>query len=404
MHSLPPINSHIHLPPNFSAFDTVQQAVRLAHEQGLRALGVSNYYHFSVYRQFAAEAEAVGIVPLYGLEIIALLHDLQSEGIKLNDPGNPGKMYICGKGIVHFNPMRETAAALLQTVRDNDTARMDAVCSRMAQLFADAGLETGLDTETVRRLVVSRHGSPLDTVTLQERHIAQAFQQRLFELLPAERRAPYLTQLYGTQPKADPEDPVGVQNELRSNLMKAGRPAYVDETFVDFSHACRLILALGGIPCYPVLADGASPVCSFEEDPKMLVDALLSRGIHFAEVIPIRNRGEVLARYVHALRDAGIPVTAGTEHNTLEMLPLQPLCLHGEPIDEPLRRIFWEGMCVALGHQSEVTAGRDGYVLADGTPNPKFRSTEARISAYAEIGSQLLRQQPPATPERSPCP
>ena len=35
MRSLP-ANAHIHLPPNFSAFDSVEQAVSLAAEQGLR--------------------------------------------------------------------------------------------------------------------------------------------------------------------------------------------------------------------------------------------------------------------------------------------------------------------------------------------------------------------------------
>ena len=47
--SPPKVNSHIHLPPNFSAFDSVQQAVSLANQQGVRVLGASNYYDFSVY-------------------------------------------------------------------------------------------------------------------------------------------------------------------------------------------------------------------------------------------------------------------------------------------------------------------------------------------------------------------
>ena len=46
--------------------------------------------------------------------------------------------------------------------------------------------------------------------------------------------------------------------------MKAGKPAFVEETFVSFEEAHRLILELGGIPSYPTLADGASPICPFE--------------------------------------------------------------------------------------------------------------------------------------------
>lgn len=58
-------NSHIHLPPNFSAFETIEQAVYLAAKQGIRILGASNYYDFSVYQQFTTKAQEKGIFPLY---------------------------------------------------------------------------------------------------------------------------------------------------------------------------------------------------------------------------------------------------------------------------------------------------------------------------------------------------
>ena len=29
--------------------------------------------------------------------------DLRDAGIKVNDPGNPGKTYLCGKGITRFD-------------------------------------------------------------------------------------------------------------------------------------------------------------------------------------------------------------------------------------------------------------------------------------------------------------
>ncbi len=108
--------------------------------------------------------------------------------------------------------------------------------------------------------------------------------------------------------------------------MKAGKPGYVEETFVGFDHAYALVLALGGIPCYPVLADGASPICPFEEPVERLVSTLADRHIYCAELIPNRNLPEVLTAYVRGLRAAGIAVLAGTEHNSPEMLPLEPRC------------------------------------------------------------------------------
>src|SRR5438477_1817557 len=71
--SRPRVNTHIHLPPNFSAFDTVAQAVEAAADQDVRVLGVSNYYDYRVYADFAALAAKRGVFPLFGIEIIALL-------------------------------------------------------------------------------------------------------------------------------------------------------------------------------------------------------------------------------------------------------------------------------------------------------------------------------------------
>ncbi|MDE0977745.1 MAG: hypothetical protein OR999_10740, partial [Arenicellales bacterium] len=62
-------NSHIHLPPNFSAFETVEQAVELAADQGVEVLGCGNYYDYSVYQKFTETAQVQGVFPLFGTEI-----------------------------------------------------------------------------------------------------------------------------------------------------------------------------------------------------------------------------------------------------------------------------------------------------------------------------------------------
>src|SRR5690554_5149361 len=66
-------NSHVHLPPNFSAFDSVEQLLDQSHNQNIAVLGVSNYYEFAVYEGFASGARKRGIYPLFGVEIVALV-------------------------------------------------------------------------------------------------------------------------------------------------------------------------------------------------------------------------------------------------------------------------------------------------------------------------------------------
>ena len=384
------VNSHVHLPPNFTAFETTRQAVELAAGEQVAVLGASNYYDYSVYADFAALASRHGIFPLFGLEIITLIDNLVHDGVKINDPGNPGKMYLCGKGIGKFDPMSDQARHLLQVIRDNDGTRMAAVASKVAAVFALEGLETGLNESAIKQRIAARHGSPQDSVYLQERHVAQAFQEVLFEKVAETERTALLDRIFGAKSKAVPTDAVAIQNEIRSHLIKAGKPAFVEETFVDFDHAYELILALGGIPCYPTLADGTAPLCPYEESVETLIADLKSRGVHAAEFIPVRNTPEVLSHYVHAMRDAGLIVTAGTEHNTLDLLPIAPTCVGGVPIPDDIQEIFWEGACVVAAHQYLTFLGLPGFVDAEGSPNAPYVPADERIQSFRKLGETLI--------------
>jgi hypothetical protein len=268
--SRPRVNAHIHLPPNFSAFDSVAQAINLAGDQGIGVLGVSNYYDYDVYGDFVAGARQRGIFPLFGLEIIALIDELIKAGVKINDPGNPGKIYICGKGITRFAPFNAEAQRLIGIIRKNDSTRMAEMVRKLSDVFAQRGLPLGLSESNVIQMIVDRHGSKRERVYLQERHACQAFQEAVFRTVPAPARIEKLSQVLGLNGTAKfaADEAVKIQNEIRSHLMKAGKPAYVEETFVSFADAFKLILELGGIPCYPTLADGANPLCGVHSDPQ----------------------------------------------------------------------------------------------------------------------------------------
>lgn len=385
-----PANVHIHLPPNFSAFETVQQAIDLASQQNIGVLGVSNYYDYDVYGDFVERAQAKDIFPLFGLEIICMQDDLCTAGVKVNDPGNPGKTYVCGKGITRFGQMTDEAQRLLSEIRCNDRTRIQSMITRLRTTFAERGLETEIDENTVIDMVVRRHDAPRATVYLQERHVSQAFQEVLSKTVPADERIARLNTLLAAETSASgPEDQVAIQNDIRSHLMKAGKPAFVDETFLSFDEAQQLILELGGIPSYPTLADGASPICPFEADVDELIATLQSRNVHATEWILSRNSLAVARQYVTKMRAAGLVITTGTEHNTLDLVPLAPACGDG-PVPTDLQAIFWEGACVVTAHQFLTLHGQCGYVDAAGNPNPQYDSADERIRELAGIGAAVI--------------
>ena len=384
------VNTHVHLPPNFSAFETPEQAARLAAGQGLAALGTSNYHDFRVYRRFAAGAAEAGGVALFGVEIIALLDEFPGGPVLVNDPTNLNRIYLCGKALTRFDPPIPSAARRMATMRAASDERLRRMTSVIAARFAGVGLDGTATLESIAASVATRCGVPLDWVALQERHVAQAFQESLFRDVSPDDRARLLARLFEAGTAVDATDPVAVQEAIRSNLMKAGKPAFVPEAATSFDDAYQLILELGGIPCYPTLADGATPICGFEDPPELLAERLLSRGIYCAELIPVRNRPEVVDRYVAALRRSGIVVLAGTEHNTERMIPLEPLALGRAPLSDMARRAFWEATCVVAAHQEMVGSGRPGYVDGDGRPAAGYPDAESRIRAYSEIGSNLI--------------
>ncbi len=384
------VNTHIHLPPNFCAFENVTDAVRLAVDQKLRVVGMSNYYDFSVYSEFTRGIAPARIFPIFGIEIITLVKELVEAGIKINDPGNPGKMYVCGKGITRFEFLPPEAADLMNRIRTTDSQRSDAVVARLADVFERNGVRTGLTPGAIKGRIVAKHGCPPASVYLQERHIAMAFQEVLFAQVPEGQRPEVLARLFGTPSKAAPDAAVKIQDEIRSHLMKAGKPAYVEETFLPFEVARRLVLALGGIPCYPVLADGANPVCGYEASVESLIASLRSLGLHAAEFIPLRNSPETLATYVRSIRKAGIVVTAGTEHNTLDRVPLAPTCRGGAPIPDDVQAIFREGACVLAAHQFRSWHDLDGYVDSEGNLNSSYEDAESRIEAFSRLGAALI--------------
>ena len=160
---------------------------------------------------------------------------------------------------------------------------------------------------------------------------------------------------------------------------------------MDEVEAKKMILGMGGIPCYPTLADGASPLCPYEATPKILIENILGLGIHMAEFIPIRNTPEVLLKYVKAMRAAGLVVVGGTEHNTLELIPLDPTCLKSAPVPEEVKAIFWEGACVIAAHQYLLAHGQPGFVDAAGKLCAGYASADARIKAFAALGAAVIQ-------------
>ncbi|MDO5727822.1 MAG: SDR family NAD(P)-dependent oxidoreductase, partial [Bowdeniella nasicola] len=163
---------------------------------------------------------------------------------------------------------------------------------------------------------------------------------------------------------------------------------FVPEVPLSFADAYQYILDMGGIPTYPILADGAAQMSPVEWPPASLADWLTKRNIHAVELIPNRNAGEIVDRYVRELDAAGFVVMAGTEHNTPDQIPLQPESSDGA-LSDRAREVFYAGACVVAAHQARRQRGVAGFVDGSG------ELAVAREELAAE-GDRIIRRYGPA--------
>lgn len=374
-------NLHIHTPYSFSAFADIKQAVELAGEQNISVLGISDFNTTAGYEEFTRECQQANVFPAYCMEMIALSVEDQGSGRRWNDPSNPGRIYFCGKGLRYSAEFSQNAQDILSKLAQASEIRVREMIDRMNDHLANTVPAIKLNYDYIR--------DEMAKGAVRERHIAKALQQAIEKEFPnAADKENALKALYGMDSKVDAADEVALQNELRSNLLKAGKVAFVkerQETYLSLGEAKSLVLDMGGIPCYAVLAAGKrNELNEVEREPELLADELLRRGIYCVEFIPTRNDIDLLREYVSIFRKKGIITTAGTEHNTPRMEPMIPSCSGGIELDKSLKEAFWKGACVVVAHQYLTGISHAGYVDNIG------KRTSEETAKLEDIGEAVI--------------
>jgi hypothetical protein len=357
-------NGHIHTPFSFSAFSGMETIFSMAREEKIAVLGINDFYVSDGYNDFHDGCIANKIFPLFNIEFIGLLKE-QQKGIRINDPNNPGRIYFTGKGLDYpftagFFQKRE----LKKVIRESQH-QIKAMISKLNQLIQASNPSLSLSYDSIRK----RYAHEL----VRERHLAKAIRNLAIESFQSpDDQLHFLETLFGgKKPKTSLSNPSALENEIRSNLLKSGGAAFVEEdekSFLELKKIIRIIIGAGGIPCYPVLLDDPSGKCTeFENDNEKLLASLNKLGIECIELIPGRNDHAILKNFVEFFHKKGFIITFGTEHNTPEMIPLTVTARGSVPLDESLKTIAWEGACVIAAHQYLRADGRQGYVLPDGT-------------------------------------
>jgi hypothetical protein len=362
-------NGHIHTPYSFSAFKVLETAFLMARDEKISVLGINDFYVTDGYKLFHEGCLRHNIFPLFNIEFIGLLKNEQENGIRINDPNNPGRIYFSGKGLDFPFETGWIQKRQINRVKKESQNQVKAMIIKLNKLIVPENPALKLSYESIKK----RYAHDL----VRERHIAKALRELAEESFKsAEEQIGFIEKLYGgKKSKWTMTDHAPLENEIRSNLLKSGGAAFVEEdkkSFLELKKIIKIIRKSGGIPCYPVLLDDPSGKCTeFESDPEKLYLSLKTLGIECIELIPGRNDHEILKAFVEFFHEKGFLITFGTEHNTPEMIPLTVTARGSVQLDESLKLIAWEGACVIAAHQYLRADGRQGYVLEDGTHSVK---------------------------------
>jgi PHP domain len=364
-------NVHVHSNHSFSVFASPAEAAAAGAAAGVEVLGLNDFFTVAGYPEFSTACHSHRLPAVFGIECIAIDQELAAKGILANDPANPGKIYLCGKGVA--NPGHSAANATLAKLRGFQEARNRQL---IAKTDAHFRATTGQAGPTWADVVGQ---TPAGNTT--ERHVAKAILKRILEL-----GGDAYAKVVGAPAKAGGALTLAdadAQNQIRGNLLKVGKPCYAPEdpaAFPPVAEIRTLFLQLGAIPTYPVLGN---PLTGGETDLSAWCDRLAAAGWHALELIPARNTDDRVAAVLAEAAKRGWPVFDGTEHNTPAMEPMTTRW----GLDERFRPQLRAGALVLLGHQALVAAGKPGYVAADGSLIPG-----GYAACLAEGERELVRQ------------
>ena len=365
------VNAHLHTPYSFSAFRDIPQAMDMAVAENVKVMGVNDFYSTDGYAEWASEASSRGIFPLFNIEYISLNKADQQAGLKVNDPGNPGRTYLSGKGLAYPARMEEPYAPALESVRTESNKHVAGMCKKLNELLISIDAGFVLDFEQIK--------SGMTKGMVRERHLAKAIREHTEVCFPSVlgKHAFYQKLFDGKPLVSSLEAPATIENELRNNLLKAGGPAFIPEpaeAFLESDMVCRMILNQGGIPTYPFLADDANGnFTPFEESKEKAAKILKERNIWSVELITTRNSLAVLEDYVQFFYNEGFVVTLGTEHNTPAMEPIELFARKKTELSAIIKEINYKGACIVAAHQYLTATEGEGYLDAAGKPYIKKR-------------------------------
>jgi len=215
------VNAHLHTPYSFSAFNDVPQALDMAKKEGVAVVGINDFYSLDGYGQWKEECAARSLFPLFNIEFISLNVEDQAAGVRVNDPNNPGRTYLSGKGLSYPVKLCGKEAQQLAAVKAESNAQVERMCAKLNAHLDSVKAGFNLNFKEV--------AEKLTRGSIRERHLAKALRLAIEANVKGDVAEFYERIFGGKALKSALDNAAAVENEIRGNLLKSGGAAFVAE-------------------------------------------------------------------------------------------------------------------------------------------------------------------------------
>ena len=378
------VNGHLHSPYSFSAFTDLEQMFEMATNENIKVLGINDFNTTDGYAEFFKLALKYKIFPIFNIEFMGMSGDEQVNGIRINDPNNPGRTYFSGKGLRYPAQPDKENKKILNSIVNESFCQVEEMISKLNDFLQQIGSDIRIGIDEIREKWAKE--------LVRERHIAKALRIKIFEEFSTDKkRKIFLEKLFkNIVPQSLLDDVPALENEIRARLLKKGGVAYAkenEEAFPEIEKVIEIIVNAGGIPCYPVLLDDKNGnYTEYESDPVKLLEKLNEKNVSSIELIPGRNDFNKLKEFVLFFDKNGFVITLGTEHNTPAVEPVTVSCREGKALDRELAFISYRGASVIAAHQYLHARGREGYIRNDGTARTDKKEY------FEQLGDAVIRK------------
>ena len=137
----------------------------------VEVVGINDFYSLDGYREWNDECAARHLYPMFNIEFISLNSEDQAAGLRVNDPNNPGRTYLSGKGLAYPVILSGKEAQMLADVRAESNAQVERMCAKLNAHLDEVKAGFNVDFKYIVK--------ELTRGSVRERHLAKLSGWRL---------------------------------------------------------------------------------------------------------------------------------------------------------------------------------------------------------------------------------